>query len=48
MEKTRRPFFDVFTELVVPTELNNLFLNVDVEKVVMNKICFRFIFVQED
>lgn len=37
MEKARRPFFDVFTELVVPTELNNLFLNVDVEKVVMNK-----------
>ena len=37
MEKTVRPFFDVFTELQVGQELHSLFENVDVEKVVMNK-----------
>ena len=37
METTKRPFFDVFTELSVEQELHNLFTKVDVEKVVMNK-----------
>lgn len=37
MEKTVRPFFDVFTELQVGQDLHSLFENVDVEKVVMNK-----------
>lgn len=37
MEKTARPFFDVFTELPMEEQLYNLFTKVTVEKVVMNQ-----------